>query len=890
MDRRRGGPADLTRGAILLASFFETEYWPKEARHKSYLSVWYKHLKPRVGHLRLRQVTPPTIDRSMAVLQAVCRNALATGELTSNPVKEVRKPTVKRASQHQRPAKDRGNSLLLWVVEVRSVAECRAEPSRTDSRQVVTLMHVRNPLAALVAAGALAAAAPPARADVLGDSGKVAVFASLARQSYRSFNHYVTAGHPAADLAAEQAAIAQSRADIVAQINAIGPVAIQACSATAVQQFANVGQMSAERLQAFAADSVACAESVAADIGAETAPADVDKAGFAINIVGPIALFASADAGQQTAGLGDDLFAANELLQTQLKPACSGSALAAEDVPVTGDGPVTGHGACWNYHVGKPWLVNGHVDLVTAGPPNTAYLPWYVRGWAVADNWPWYDDHYAVWPIADFSIAIDGALADTSGAIAEAALPQLGPAAGGSGSALAATVSTKAFAPIEAMRVNPDGGLSRDELRAGDGTLSGWTGMDAQVRYLAAASNTDGRVEVFATDRIGRVLHRWQMTAGDNTSWTPWARMTGPAMASLAATRNPDGTLILFGCDPSGHLFTRHQVLGGDEDPHARTQPPRPGIDSWSDWAPMDGTLSQVAAGANADGTVELFGVNAQGWVWDRRRDAAGNWGTWNRLDGTLRRIAVTNDLGGSLNLFATDPYGQVWTRFQQGQNTESWSPWASLGGAQMSDIAAAKESFGGGRLELFAEDAHGRVWLNSADGIHGDSWRGWSAVPDGAVQQPLVTSPGTLTSGLGNAVDQAFSISGGTGPYTMSASGLPPGLSVNGTHVQGTPITAGSFTVSLTPTDAVNSAGRTTTFVWNITGATVPDVISDTPAAAGAAIAAAGLTAKQSLSKRCIDPGNVIQQFPAAGSTVAPGATVSYTVDSGTRTTCIQP
>jgi integrase len=38
----------------------------------------------------------PTIRRSMAVLQAACRYALARGELTSNPVKDVRKPTVRR--------------------------------------------------------------------------------------------------------------------------------------------------------------------------------------------------------------------------------------------------------------------------------------------------------------------------------------------------------------------------------------------------------------------------------------------------------------------------------------------------------------------------------------------------------------------------------------------------------------------------------------------------------------------------------------------------------------------------------------------------------------------------------------------------------------------------
>jgi hypothetical protein len=119
--KRRGVLADLTRGESSLTDFFETEYWPKDAQRnlalntrKSYLSVWYAHLKPRLGHLQLRQLTPPTIQtfreqmeedgvgapttkRAMAILQAVCRYALAKGEIPSNPVKDVRKPSVKRA-------------------------------------------------------------------------------------------------------------------------------------------------------------------------------------------------------------------------------------------------------------------------------------------------------------------------------------------------------------------------------------------------------------------------------------------------------------------------------------------------------------------------------------------------------------------------------------------------------------------------------------------------------------------------------------------------------------------------------------------------------------------------------------------------------------------------
>jgi integrase len=119
--KRRGVLEDLTRGEVTLTDFFEAEYWPKDAQRnlqrntrKTYLPVWYAHLKPRLGHLQLRKLTPPvvqlfreqmeqdgigapTIRRAMAILQAVCRYALVKGELTINPVKEVRKPPVRRS-------------------------------------------------------------------------------------------------------------------------------------------------------------------------------------------------------------------------------------------------------------------------------------------------------------------------------------------------------------------------------------------------------------------------------------------------------------------------------------------------------------------------------------------------------------------------------------------------------------------------------------------------------------------------------------------------------------------------------------------------------------------------------------------------------------------------
>jgi hypothetical protein len=114
-------------------------------------------------------------------------------------------------------------------------------------------MHVPRTLTALLAVVMLAGASAPARADdggILGNPGKVSSYAGTVQRLYEEFNR--------SDLAAAMAAITQSQSEILKQIAAVPAGQVQACSATAVQQFANIDHMSADTLQAFAANSVAC--------------------------------------------------------------------------------------------------------------------------------------------------------------------------------------------------------------------------------------------------------------------------------------------------------------------------------------------------------------------------------------------------------------------------------------------------------------------------------------------------------------------------------------------------------------------------------------------------------------------------------------------------------
>ncbi|WP_214322488.1 alkaline phosphatase family protein [Nonomuraea sediminis] len=86
------------------------------------------------------------------------------------------------------------------------------------------------------------------------------------------------------------------------------------------------------------------------------------------------------------------------------------------------------------------------------------------------------------------------------------------------------------------------------------------------------------------------------------------------------------------------------------------------------------------------------------------------------------------------------------------------------------------------------------------------------------------VAPPGDQSGATGKAVSLQLSATGGTTPYTWSATGLPAGLSISGSGViSGTPTTAGTSSVTATAKDA-SGATASATFSWRVsaTGTTV--------------------------------------------------------------------
>ena len=80
------------------------------------------------------------------------------------------------------------------------------------------------------------------------------------------------------------------------------------------------------------------------------------------------------------------------------------------------------------------------------------------------------------------------------------------------------------------------------------------------------------------------------------------------------------------------------------------------------------------------------------------------------------------------------------------------------------------------------------------------------------------VSNPGNQSSTVGTAVSLPLSASGGTAPYTWSATGLPAGLSINsGTGtISGTPTTAATSNVTVTAQDSTGKSGSAS-FSWTV-------------------------------------------------------------------------
>jgi serine protease len=224
---------------------------------------------------------------------------------------------------------------------------------------------------------------------------------------------------------------------------------------------------------------------------------------------------------------------------------------------------------------------------------------------------------------------------------------------------------------------------------------------------------------------------------------------------------------------------------------------------AWHDWN-GDTTLNGGAASSpngdiaftNMPYTMDLGTSCGQNFV---NSGSAGNLDGYTMVEGHEYSETITdqNPAGG-------------WTDTSGEENADkcAWRNPGTQGGA-------ANVAMGNGS---YAEQG---TWSNDTNGGNGQCEISHVIVGNGG-GSVTVANPGNKTGTVGTAVSAVtLTASGGVTPYTWSATGLPPGLSIGSSSgtISGTPSTAGTYSVTATATDSTTPTHLTgsTTFTWTI-------------------------------------------------------------------------
>lgn len=138
-----------------------------------------------------------------------------------------------------------------------------------------------------------------------------------------------------------------------------------------------------------------------------------------------------------------------------------------------------------------------------------------------------------------------------------------------------------------------------------------------------------------------------------------------------------------------------------------------------------------------------LFGVNAQGRPWRRRRTTAGVWSPWLATNGEYTAVAsarngtpatavaVGSGAEGVVEIVLTDDDGRVQSSRQTSPGASTWSAWRDLDGDwarfTIRKLAMAAPA---GWLHLYGVNADGQVFVRSTQLGDPTRWGAWTPLP----------------------------------------------------------------------------------------------------------------------------------------------------------------
>ena len=242
------------------------------------------------------------------------------------------------------------------------------------------------------------------------------------------------------------------------------------------------------------------------------------------------------------------------------------------------------------------------------------------------------------------------------------------------------------------------------------GSWSNWGslgGSSAAIKgNVAVGTNKDGRLELFMLGANNALYHNYQCsTSGCTGGWSGWQSLGTPSSTtglvnSTTVASNSDGRLEVFALGSDGNLYHIYQcgtVCTG----------------AWSSWSslgkPAAGLKADPVVGTNSDGRLEVFSLGQDSNLYHIFQ--CGNicttiWSSWGSLggssDGLNSTPAAGRDGAGHINVFSIGTNGELFYDFEC-SCSGSWNGVTELGAYDavgLQGIPAVNVN-GDGRLEV---------------------------------------------------------------------------------------------------------------------------------------------------------------------------------------------
>ncbi len=258
---------------------------------------------------------------------------------------------------------------------------------------------------------------------------------------------------------------------------------------------------------------------------------------------------------------------------------------------------------------------------------------------------------------------------------------------------------------------------------------------------------------------------------------TQLPKAPGLAIGVMAAGQDGGGGLYVFTLNGDGQVWVAGELPGMAG-----------GAPIWADFQQLSApqAMTNVIAGQDQDGTLEVFCIGTDGLIYHAWQDrGSGGWSAFWQLGETgqppgvqLTALASGRDAGKLLCIFALGDDGSIWRIVQQPSSTTGWSGWTAFpAGPSGPFFNLAVGNDPGGALEVFATDEQFIVRHAWQDPQSATGWSGWWQLGSPGVFGAGV-SQGQVAAGVGpDGVLHVFAISfDGRNVYEIH--GQPPGWS----------------------------------------------------------------------------------------------------------------